>query len=84
MPRAVSVLESRRSMTNTSVVVLVSFLWIAGGFGWIVAREARGDQPLGWLTCVLILLVWPLMAVWAAGREIWSAVRGDRENGIGS
>jgi hypothetical protein len=60
---------------RTWVVILVLFLWVAGGFGWVDAYEARHHRTMDWARGGLMLAFWPLFALGVATRELWGLLR---------
>lgn len=60
------------------LVVLILFLWVAGGFGWVDSYETHKAEPLDWGRAALLVLFWPAVAVATASRELWETVRRSR------
>lgn len=62
-------------MMTSWLLVLLLFLWVAGGFGWVDSYEAREAKGAGWLSAALMVLLWPVLAVALAVRELWETLR---------
>jgi hypothetical protein len=58
------------------LLVLVLFLWVTGGAGWINFYEVMEDTEFNSLGKTAVLLTWPLMAVVAAVSQVRDAVVG--------
>jgi hypothetical protein len=61
-------------MTSWILVVIV-FLWVAGGFGWVDSYEVRKQESVGWGRTGFMVLFWPAYAVATAITELWQGIR---------
>jgi hypothetical protein len=62
-------------MMTSWLLVLLLFLWVAGGFAWVDAYEAREEKGVGWLGAAVMVLFWPGFAVALAVSELWQMLR---------
>ena len=58
------------------LLVLVLFLWVTGGAGWINSYEVIDETEFTFVGKLLVTLVWPLMALVAAVYQVRDAVLG--------
>jgi hypothetical protein len=57
------------------LLVLILFLWVTGGFGWVDSYETHREESLDWGRAALLVLFWPVYAVAMAARELWQTLR---------
>lgn len=56
------------------VLVLILFLWVSGGFGWIDSYEAREGTQFNLPGQALVMVLWPLMGLVAAVSQVWGGI----------
>ena len=61
-------------MTGWLLVVII-FLWVSGGLGWIAFYEIREETEFTGVGRALVMAAWPLLGVVAAVTEVWDSVR---------
>jgi hypothetical protein len=71
-------------MMTSWLLVLLLFLWVAGGFGWVDSYEAREEKGVSWLSAAIMVIFWPVFAVALAVGELWQTLRQLMRNDDGS
>ena len=57
------------------LLVVILFLWVSGGLGWIAFYEVlEEDEFTGWGSA-LVMALWPLFGLIAVVTQVWDSLR---------
>ena len=56
------------------LLVVILFLWVSGGLGWIAFYEVQEEKEFTGLGSALVMAVWPLFGAVAAVTQVWDSI----------
>ena len=57
------------------LLVVILFLWVSGGMGWISFYEVQEETEFTGVGRALVMAIWPFFGVVAAVMEVWDSLR---------
>ena len=61
------------------LIFLTAYLWLMGGLGWVFAMEQGTKKALTSAGKVIIVLIWPVLAIGAAYGSLRDFARAPKE-----
>jgi hypothetical protein len=57
------------------LVVLIFFLWVSGGIGWVNSYELAEEREMSGISRAFVMVLWPLFGLVSAAGQVWAGLR---------